>query len=83
MEAYNQLLQQFKTTPTTSSGFDETYQKNHPAQTELVSWLQNWKTQHGVIGKRSAIERDEPLKSAPQPTAQRRKVVVRRKLIDE
>ena len=66
--------------------FKEEYKQNHPAQTELISWLSNWRNQHGVTGKRKPLEREESIQRTQQvqPTAQRRKVVVRdRKLIDE
>lgn len=66
--------------------FNDNYNQNHPAQTQLISWLSNWRNQHGVVGKRKPIERDENLEQTQQiqPTTQRRKVVLRnRKLIDE
>ena len=66
--------------------FNDQYKQNHPAQTELISWLSNWRNQHGVVGKRKPLERDESIQQTQQvqPIAQRRKVVVRnRKLIDE
>jgi len=66
--------------------FNNEYKQNHPAQTELISWLSNWRNQHGVIGKRKPLERQESIEQTQQvqPTAQRRKVVVpKRKLIDE
>lgn len=66
--------------------FNDQYKQNHPAQTELISWLSNWRNQHGVVGKRKPLEREESIQQTQQvqPIAQRRKVVVRnRKLIDE
>lgn len=66
--------------------YNKQYQQNHPAQTELISWLSNWRNQHGVVGKRKPLERDETLQQTQQvqPTSQRRRVVVQpRKLIDE
>lgn len=66
--------------------FNNNYKQNHPAQTELISWLVNWRDQHGVAGKRKPLERDESLQQIQQvqPLTQRRKVVVRkRKLIDD
>jgi len=66
--------------------FNDNYKQNHPAQTELISWLSNWRNQHGVVGKRKPLEREESIEQTQQvqPVTQRRKVVVRnRKLIDE
>lgn len=66
--------------------FNDEYKQHHPAQTELISWLSNWRNQHGVVGKRKPLEREETLQQTQevQPTSQRRRVVVRnRKLIDE
>lgn len=66
--------------------FNDNYKQNHPAQTELVSWLVNWRDQHGVAGKRKPLERYESLQQIQQvqPSTQRRKVMVRkRKLIDD
>ena len=66
--------------------FKEEYKQNHPAQTELISFLTSWRNQHGVVGKRKPLERDEILEQTQeqQPISQRRRVVVRnRKLIDE
>ena len=66
--------------------FNDNYKQNHPAQTELISWLSNWRNQHGVVGKRKPLEREESIEQTQQvqPLTQRRKVVVRnRKLIDE
>lgn len=66
--------------------FNNNYKQNHPAQTELISWLSNWRNQHGVVGKRKPLEREESIEQTQQvqPVTQRRKVVVRnRKLIDE
>ena len=66
--------------------YNEEYKQNHPAQTELISWLTNWRNQHGNIGKRKPLEREETVEQTQnvQPVAQRRRVVVRtRKLIDE
>ena len=66
--------------------FNDNYKQNHPAQTELISWLSNWRDQHGIVGKRKPLERNESLQQTQevQPMTQRRKVVVRnRKLIDE
>ena len=66
--------------------FNDQYKQNHPAQTELISWLSNWRNQHGVVGKRKPLEREESIQQTQQvqPMSQRRKVVVRnRKLIDE
>jgi hypothetical protein len=67
--------------------FNNEYKQNHPAQTELISWLSNWRNQHGTIGKRKPLERDESIQQTQQvqPVAQRRRVVVNRsrKLIDE
>lgn len=66
--------------------YNENYQKNHSAQTELVSWLTNWRNQHGHVGKRKPLERDESVEQIQQaqPMSQRRRVVIKsRKLIDE
>lgn len=66
--------------------FNDQYKQNHPAQTQLISWLSNWRNQHGVVGKRKPLEREESVQQTQQlqPMSQRRKVVVRnRKLIDE
>jgi len=92
-ESYLQLMESLKTTQTQpneaqerKSEFNEGFQENHKAQTELVSWLSNWRNQHGTIGKRKPLERYETMEQVQQaqPTTQRRKVVVRqRKLIDE
>lgn len=68
------------------SEFNENYKQNHPAQVELLDFLQQWKSQHGISGKRKPLERDETIKEIQQvePMNQRRRVVVRpRKLIDE
>ena len=68
------------------SEFNEKYKQNHPAQVELLDFLQQWKTQHGISGKRKPLEREETIKEIQQvePVNQRRRVVVRpRKLIDE
>lgn len=66
--------------------FNNEYKESHPAQTELISWLANWRNQHGHVGKRKPLERDETIQQTQevQPMTQRRRVVVRsRKLIDE
>jgi len=92
-ETYLELMQRLKgnSNPTNESNerkveYNEKYQQSHPAQTELVSWLANWRNQHGNIGKRKPLEREESVEQTQnvQPVAQRRRVVVRtRKLIDE
>jgi len=68
--------------------YSEEYVQNHPVQTELVSWLANWRNQHGNAGKRKPLERSETEKEKEtqqgQPVSQRRRVEVRsRKLIDD
>lgn len=66
--------------------FNDQYKQQHPAQTELISWLTNWRNQHGVVGKRKPLEREETFQQTQeiQPISQRRRVAVRnRKLIDE
>ena len=66
--------------------YNEKYKESHPAQTELVSWLTNWRNQHGNVGKRKPLERYESVQQTQdvQPVAQRRRVVIKsRKLIDE
>lgn len=66
--------------------FNENFKQHHHAQSELVSWLQTWKGQHGVAGKRKPLERDTPDVDpiVTEPVNQRRRVVVKaRKLIDE
>ncbi len=63
--------------------FNEGFKTNHPAQAELVSWLQDWRNQHGVAGKRKPIERYEEQQPVPQPTQRRKVTYRRRKLVDE
>ena len=65
--------------------YNSEFQAHHKSQTELVSWLQQYRSQNGIAGKRKPLERenlDQPL--AENTSNQRRRVVVRpRKLIDE
>ena len=87
LELMNNLRGSQNSTQTESkSEFNENYKQNHPAQVELLDFLQQWKSQHGISGKRKPLERDETIKELQQvePMNQRRRVVVRpRKLIDE
>jgi len=55
------------------------FQQAHPAQSELVNWLQQHRAKTGIIGKRSAIERHDFEQANTQTTVDRRKVTVKYK----
>lgn len=61
------------------SHYKTEYQEAHPAQSELVAWLQRHKAQNGIIGKRAPIERTDVEQHNTQEIAARRKVVVKYK----
>lgn len=93
-EKYKQLMGNLTVSNTsnipqgTMPQYNNNYQQNHPAETQLVGWLQQYQTSNGIIGKRSTIERDEPTQDKAPAPLQRRRVVVplrnrNRKLIDE
>lgn len=93
--AYEQLMTAIKgpksieedqnETDTRKVEYNSEFKAHHKSQTELVSWLQQYRSQNGIAGKRKPLERenlDQPL--AENTSNQRRRVVVRpRKLIDE
>jgi hypothetical protein len=71
-EEYNDLMQLIPDVHDTSteSEYSATFQEHHGAHSELVVWLQTHKNSNGIIGKRSAIEREMTTTS----TQERRKV---------
>jgi len=62
--------------------YNTMFQQAHPAQSELVNWLQHHRAKTGIIGKRSAIERLDFEEPNTQITVERRKVTVKYKVKD-